>query len=53
LGEVPGEERLTGEDDERDEEDEGEAMQKNATSMELTNKIRPMEEHYTAQTSLL
>jgi hypothetical protein len=41
LGEVPGDERLTGEDEE---EDEGEAIQGNATSMELTNKIRPMEE---------
>ncbi len=46
LGEVPGEdERPTGED-EREEEDEGEgeAMQGNATSMGLTNKIRQLEE---------
>ncbi len=46
LGEVPGEERPTGEDNEKEEEDEGEgeAREGNATSMELTNKIRPMEE---------
>jgi hypothetical protein len=41
LGEVPGKERPKGEEEE---EDEGEAMEGNATSMELTNKIRPMEE---------
>jgi hypothetical protein len=38
LGEVPGDER------EEEDEGEGEAMEGNVTSMELTNKIRPMEE---------
>jgi hypothetical protein len=38
LGEVPGDER------EEEDEGEGETMEGNVTSMELTNKIRPMEE---------